>query len=125
MLLLFSHQLTDSQKDDARNNWDVKQFLALPKELQNIWSNIDPNLEKLEAYLLSVYAFIEDEGNEKDLVLIQGDFGASYLMIKFAKEKNLIPLYATTQRRVKEMKNENGKMEKRSIFEHRRFRRYE
>lgn len=124
MLLLFSHQLTKNQKVDARANWSVESFVALPEELQNIWSNIDPDLESLEEYLLPIYNFLETEATLGDIVLVQGDFGACCLMAKYSRTIGAIPVYATTSRLVSEY-TEDGKNIKKSIFEHRRFREYE
>jgi Tfp pilus assembly pilus retraction ATPase PilT len=42
MILLFSHTLTDKQKEDAKQKWQV-DFVYLPKELQRIWSDISPD----------------------------------------------------------------------------------
>jgi len=56
-------------------------------------------------------------------VLIQGDFGAVYHMVNFAKELGLIPIYATTKRESIELKQGN-KIIKKSIFKHIKFRKY-
>ncbi len=124
MLLLFSHKLTDSQREDAKENWGVDEFVDLPKQLQELWSNIDPNLSSICNILQPVRDFIEEEANIGDIVLVQGDFGACCILANFAKERNLTAVYATTNRTVKEY-TENNKNIKKSIFEHKRFRRYE
>jgi len=124
MILLFSHQLTDEQIKDAKENWNVENFLALSSELQNYWSNIDPELGSLKNELLLFCDFIDEVASKGDLILIQGDFGACCFMAHYAKSKYMIPVYATTKRSVKEY-TEDGKNIKKSIFEHRKFRRYE
>jgi len=124
MILLFSHKLTESQKKDAVKNWDIEYFITLPENLQKIWSNIDPNLESLSELLLPICTFLDDVAEKGDIVLIQGDFGACYNLVEHAKSNTLVPVYATTKRLVKEY-IDNGKSIKESIFEHRRFRRYE
>ena len=124
MILLFSHQLTVSQKEDAVKNWDIQHFIVLPDDLQKLWSNIDPDLESLNDYLEPIRTFVKNSANEEDIVLIQGDFGACYNLIEHTKFNNLVPVYATTKRLVEEY-IKNGQSIKKSIFEHRRFRRYE
>ncbi len=124
MILLFSHQLTESQVNDAKENWDIDDFVSLPKKLQKIWSNIDPELESIKSDLLLFCDFIDETVNEGDLILIQGDFGACCFMAHYAKSKHMIPVYATTKRSVEEY-TEEGRTIKKSIFEHRRFRKYE
>ena len=124
MILLFSHQLTESQREDAETNWGIDDFVAFPDDLQKIWSNIDPGLDSLIDYLLPIYTFIDEVGSDGDVILIQGDFGACYNLVHYVKSKNMIPVYATTKRTVEEY-TENEKSIKKSIFEHRRFRKYE
>ena len=124
MILLFSHHLTDTQKNDAQKNWDIESFVALSMDLQHRWSNINPELESIKNDLLPFCDFIDETVSDGDLILIQGDFGACCFMAHYAKSKHTIPVYATTKRSVEEY-TENGKNIKKSIFEHRRFRRYE
>ena len=123
--LLFSHQLTETQKEELHDSWDVDEFIALPKQLQQTWSNMSPDIESVNTLLEPIKTFISHTLEKGDIVLIQGDFGAVYSMVNFAKSLELIPVYATTKRRVSEYKNEEGEMVKKSIFEHRRFRKYE
>ena len=58
------------------------------------------------------------------MLLVQGDFGATYNMIKFAKNMGLTVIYATTKRIVSEY-IENGKVLTKREFKHARFREYE
>ena len=124
MILVFSHKLTQEQKDDAIENFGIKEFLSLPKELQNIWSNISPDIQTLEKLLEPIKEFIKNNSKKDDVVLVQGDFGAVYIMVNFVKDLELLGVYATTKREAKEYQ-ENGKLIKQSIFKHRRFREYE
>ena len=124
MILLFSHRLTDAQREDARQQWGVKTYLPLPPDLQRLWSNIDPMLESVTGFLEPVTLFLHEHCREGDIVLIQGDFGACCLMAKETKRLDAVPVYATTKRIVEEFVEE-GQQVKKSIFEHRRFRRYE
>ena len=123
MILVFSHKLTQEQKDDAIKNFGIKEFLSLPKELQNIWSNISPDIQTLEKLLEPIKEFIKNNSKKDDVVLVQGDFGAVYIMVNFVKDLELLGVYATTKREVKEYQ-EDGKLIKQSIFKHRRFREY-
>ena len=125
MILLFSHTLTQAQRQEAQEYFEVKEFLSLPQELQAIWSNISADEENITLLLAPIKEFLSLHAKRDDIVLIQGDFGAVYNLVNFAKELNLKPLYATTQRRTQEYINEKGENVKKSIFEHRRFREYE
>ncbi len=124
LILLFSHKLTQEQKVDAKENWNIKEFIYLPKDLQIIWSNISPDIESLNELLKPLKSFVEENQNKSDVVLIQGDFGACYSMVNFCKSLDLTTIYATTKRDTKEF-IEDGKTIKESIFKFKRFREYE
>ena len=125
MILFFSHHLTEAQIEDAQKNYAIEEFVSLPKELQPLWSQIDPDIPTLKEGLKPLFDFLKTEAKKGDYALIQGDFGAVYLMVNYAKELGVIPVYATTKREAVEYIDENGKLVKKSVFEHRRFREYE
>jgi hypothetical protein len=122
MYLLFSHKLTQEQSDDAKR-LGVSEFVSLPKELQNKFSNVPPELESIGEYIKPIKEFLEQNLTSKDIVLIQGDFGVVCEIVKFCKEKKVKAVYATTKRVVKEMEKD-GKKVKISEFKHIRFREY-
>jgi superfamily I DNA and RNA helicase len=122
MYLLFSHKLTQEQSDDAKR-LGVSEFVSLPKELQNKFSNVPPELESIGEYIKPIKEFLEQNLTSKDIVLIQGDFGVVCEIVKFCKEKGVKAVYATTKRVVKEMEKD-GKKVKISEFKHIIFREY-
>ena len=124
MFLLFSHNLTQIQIDDAKNNLDIEKFVSLSQDLQELWSNIPSDLIFIKEYLLPFKNFLTENSNFGDVVLIQGDFGAVYQMVNFANDLGLKAVYATTTRVIEEIVIDE-KTVKKSIFEHRRFRKYE
>jgi len=124
MILLFSHRLTQAQRDEAIERLNVDEFVSLPQDLQTIWSNISPDIDSLQEPLESIKEFLETNSSQGDTVLIQGDFGAVYMMVNFCKERDLTPLYATTLRQVNEFIKDNESV-KHSVFKFRRFREYE
>lgn len=124
MLLLFSHKLTTEQKKDAEVNQGVTDFIHLPLELQRKWSQVPTYETDLGTYAVDFLKWIESESEEGDLVLIQGDFGLSFLMVKHSINIGRIPVYATTERKSKEILSKGGTVEKTLVFEHCMFRRY-
>lgn len=124
MFLLFSHTLTKNQKDDAMKSFGIEEFIYLPKDLQELFSNVPNDLKKLSEYLTPIKLFLKQYSKEGDFVLIQGDFGATYILVNFAKSLKLKAVYSTTKRVTQEFE-EDGKIIKKSIFEHERFRDYE
>jgi hypothetical protein len=123
MILLFSHKLTDEQKQDAQSNWAIKEFLSLPIELQSLWSNVPAKLEDIKNYLEPIRIFCSNNISKDDIVLVQGDFGATYKMVGFVNSLQASAVYATTKRDVVE-KEIDGKIVKTSIFKHIRFREF-
>jgi len=123
MFLLFSHKLTDEQIKDAKENLGVNEFIYLPKDLQNKFSNVPPEIEDIKKYSKDFTEFLKDNAQKEDYVLIQGDFGVVFNLVEFCKENNLKAIYSTTKRIVKEQVID-GKVVKVSEFKHIRFRNY-
>ena len=123
MFLLFSHKLTNEQIIDAKKVLKVDDFVYLPNDLQSLWSNVPAELESLKSYLLPLKEYIKNNAKKDDCVLIQGDFGAVYEMVNYAKKLNLTPVYATTKRETQE-EIQKEKVVKISKFKHIRYRKY-
>ena len=123
MFLLFSHKLTEEQIKDAKENLGVNEFIYLPKDLQEKFSNIPPEIEDIKKYSKIFINYLKDNAKKDDYILIQGDFGVVFNVVEFCKENNLIALYSTTKRISKE-KKVDGKVIKVSEFKHVRFRKY-
>ena len=122
-LLLFSHQLTENQEKELIENFKVKKIVSLSSELQEMWSNVSikenykENLEKIKKY-------IGENFNENDVMLVQGNWGYTYNIVKWSIEKKLVPVYSYTERNVEEIKDgENVK--KISYFKHVKFIKYD
>jgi hypothetical protein len=124
LFLIFNHQFTEAQKAEARTSLGVQRIISLPAELQETWSNIPPDLPALKDYLSSIRAWIASQASGGDYVLIQGDFGACWMMVNFSMERGLIPLYSTTDRQAEEELKPDGSVRLIHHFRHRIFRRY-
>ena len=123
LFLLFSHTLTTTQEVDAKVTFGVEQFVTLPTELQMLWSNVPSELENVSDYLEPLEDYLKEHTEQGDMVLVQGDFGATYYMVNQVKLLGLTAVHATTKRNVVE-KTIDNKTVKTSVFEHVRFRRY-
>ena len=98
--------------------------MSPPSHLKDIWGNIPPDVLSLSNYLKPVRDWLSYEAEKNDYVLIQGDFGACYLMVNFAIENGLIPIYSTTKREAKEEHNTDGSVHLVHRVEHVIFRKY-
>lgn len=123
MLLIFSHELTSIQKENAVIQFEISEFLTLPSELQKKWSNVPPDLEDLQEYLSDIFKWIDTNAERGDYALVQGDFGVTYMTVNYCLTKGIIPVYSTTKRRVQEEKNGDKILALRE-FEHVMFRKY-
>ena len=123
MILIFSHDLTATQIDDARKSLGVSEFIKMPKALQDKWSNIPPELSNLDEFIAEFKNFIKTNAKIGDVALVQGDFGATSSIVNFCKKNGIKAIYATTKRTIKES-IVGDKVVKNSIFEHVKFREY-
>ena len=127
LFLLFSHSLTSEQKQDAQDSLGVSEFVSLPVELQQMFSNVPPELEELDDYLDPIIDWINDNAfNESDYILIQGDYGATVSLNKYLSYRGSFatPIYATTERKSVDTVQEDGSIATQRIFKHKRFRKY-
>ena len=98
MFVLINHNLTEEQKDQALRVFGVENIVNITDDA---WSSINPSDENI----------------------LQGDFGATYNMINFAKNIGLKTIYATTKRVVQELIIDGKSVTKRE-FKHEKFREY-
>ncbi len=124
LILLFSHKLTSEQEKDAYESLKVKKIEDLPDELKKIWSQIPPEGELDKNILMKIKKYLVKNSNIGDFVLVQGEFGMSCNIVNWCFENDRIPIYSTTKRVVKEIKQPNGDIKSEKIFKHVQFRRY-
>lgn len=124
LLLIFSHKLTDQQIKDAEETLVITEFIYLPDHLQVQWSNVNPCGDLPEELFSRLKQWLIENAESGDYVLIQGDFGATYITVDMAFELGLIPIYATTERISKEIANQNSEIERKQIFKHVCYREY-
>ena len=122
-IVLMSHDMSKEQKLDAQNYLDISNIIEAPKDIKSIWANINPvgSLDKSE--LSKITNWIEQNSNTDDYILIQGEFGATFYIVDYCFKKGLIPVYATTKRRVTETR-EGDKVITNRIFVHEGYRKY-
>ncbi|MCC5943479.1 MAG: hypothetical protein JJT94_00985 [Bernardetiaceae bacterium] len=123
--LLFSHSLTPEQKTDAEQNLGIKCIAPLPDALQKKFSAVPPDLESLSEYATPIIAHLKAEAQAGDVVLIQGDFGLTYLLVNFCHSVGLRAVYATTERDSIEEQQADGSIITKRVFRHKQFRDYQ
>ena len=108
LYLLFNHSFTKAQIEAARSQLGVDHVVELPEALKELWGHIPPESDSLFDCLETFRVWLDSEARDGDYVLIQGDFGATYLMVNFSLERRLIPIYSTTNRDAVEEQQEDG-----------------
>lgn len=124
LLLLFNHEPTPVQLVDAVQSLGVLVVKRPPEDIRLLWCSVPPDLSGIREYLRPVSRWIFTTGSPGDFVLIQGDFGATWLMVHYTKKKGMIPVYSTTERITTEKMKEDGTVKLYHEFKHVRFRRY-
>lgn len=124
LLLLFNHTLTRDQQDAAQRELGITQIVTPPLLQQQLWSNIPADAELLLPFIEPLVTWLRDVGTEGDYILIQGDFGACFLMINQALNLGMIPIYSTTARQATEVHQDDGRVRLEHVFQHVRFRQY-
>jgi len=125
LFLLFNHNITAPQKSDARKDLGVNRIIDLPPDLKTLWRQIPPDLPEIFSYLEPVMEWLGGHAKQNDFVLIQGDFGACFIMVNFAFKRDLVPVYSTTRRDAAEEYDEDGTIRMTHRFQHHIFRKYE
>ncbi len=124
LFLIFNHKLTPEQESDAIISLGIKRIIEMPANLKELWEQIPPHLPEIQEYLKPVKDWLVSESEKGDYVLIQGDFGASFIMVNAAFENRLIPVYATTKRESAEERQPDGSVKMIRQFKHQMFRKY-
>lgn len=124
LYLLFNHRLTADQEQDAYTSLGVDQIIHPTAAIKDLWRQIPADLSAVTGYLRPIREWLAAVAAKGDYVLIQGDFGACFIMALFAFERGLIPIYSTTRREAVEQVQPGGAVKLVHHFRHRRFRKY-
>jgi hypothetical protein len=124
LILLFNHSLTNDQVADAKTCLGVGDIVNLPDRMKNLWADLPPDLAEIRNYLAPIKDWLDNAASVGDYILIQGDFGACYLMVRYSFENELVPVYSTTQRVARESVQKDGAVMITRNFKHVMFRKY-
>ena len=122
-IVLMSHDMSDIQKNDAYENLKVAEIIEAPAEIKAIWGNVDPISDLDISKLDKVISWIKNISEKGDYILVQGEFGATFYIVDYCFKSNLIPVYATSIRRVEETR-EGERVLTNRVFVHEGYRQY-
>lgn len=124
LLLLFNHTITDAQHKDAVQQLGIKRIIEPPPAIRAAWSALPPEEAALVPVLQPVVTWLDATASAGDYVLVQGDFGACWLLVNHCLQQGYIPVYSTTRRHAVEEHLDDGTVRLVHRFSHVRFRKY-
>ncbi|MEJ5366427.1 MAG: CRISPR-associated protein Csx20 [Desulfosoma sp.] len=123
--LLLSHALSPAQEKELAQDWRAPLMRPMPEALKKLWGNVPPDTPSIGEWVQPVLEWVEGQAAPGDVILVQGDYGATFLTVSWALSKGLVPVYATTERLLEETVQPDGSVLQKRVFRHVRFRRYE
>jgi hypothetical protein len=119
---LLNHKLTSNQEAELHNSFGAERIIYPPPEVAELWSAIPTDREITKAHLAPFTGWLQ-EAAEGDIVILQGEFSATFALTDFSFHRGLIPVCAVSKRITVEEK-EGEKVKKQIVFEHICFRQY-
>ena len=119
---LLNHELTPRQKEELFSSFGADSVTYPPDVIALMWSGIPTDRELKKALFKPLIDWLE-EARAGDVLVLQGEFSATFALADYALKKGLIPLCAVTKRVSQEVR-EGEKVHKNYVFEHICFRRY-
>ncbi len=119
---LLNHQLTQRQVEELARVYHSEETILPDGELSGLWAQINPEHD-VDPLVGRVVSWLES-AREGDLLVVQGEFGATFRLVDYALKRGLVPLYATTRRVAREARD-GERVHREYIFEHVRFKKYE
>ena len=120
---LLNHDLTQNQILELKNRFNVESIIYPSEELSKNWSQIPAEKELDKTIIGNVTNWLTPAKNG-DLLIVQGEFGATFMIVDYALKNELVPLHAVTKRVAVEHRD-GEVVSKQYVFEHVCFRKYE
>ncbi len=125
LFILLNHTLTEEQIEEAKNKLKVNNIVELSLEQKNMWAQMPPDEKQHKKYVEEIINWLGKNADKGDYILVQGEFGATFTVVDFCLKNGFVPIYAVSERREEEVKHPDGSVEKKLIFKHKCFRKYE
>ena len=119
---LLNHELTQNQILELKDKFGVEKIEYPSEQLSKSWSQI-PAVEEIDMNIITAIVNWLSSANQNDILIVQGEFGSTFMLVDYALKKNLVPIYAVTTRISKEVRV-GEQVQKVNVFEHVCFRKY-
>jgi len=122
--IILNHSLTRLQEEELRSKFGVERIVEMPQDLKRVWSDFSAWTNLTDSRVSDIVEWLDDQARTADLVVVQGEWGATFYVVDFCFYKDLIPLYASSER-LYEQENLSGQRVRRThIFKHVKFKKY-
>lgn len=120
---LLNHILTEKQISELKEKFGVKTIVYTPESLSKKWSQI-PATPKIDSNVISSTIQWLSVAQPGDILIVQGEFGSTFVLVDYGLKNKLVPVHAVTKR-VSEEKRSRNQITKQNVFKHVCFRKYE
>ena len=94
LIIITNKKLQDEEKDKVIDKYKIKKIKMLSDIIQKKWDEIGINNDISQKKLDEIKVIIKRNIENGDYILIQGDPGATFDIVSWAKEEGLIPIYS-------------------------------
>ena len=120
---LLNHRITEEQKSELKNKYNVGAFIFPPDSISRIWAAVPPVNYIPEQTLNEILSWF-DTAESSDIAVVQGESTVSFRIVNYLMD-NGITVLASVSDRCSEEHLVDGKLIKTSSFKHICFRKYE
>ncbi len=120
---LLNHKLTDKQVAELEEKYKASCIFYPETALSAAWSQV-PVTPVLDRKLIQDVVSWLSNAEAGDVIVVQGEFGSTFMIVDYALKRGLIPLHAVSCRVAQEQR-EGEIVHRQYVFEHVCFRRYE
>jgi len=123
-LITTDQKLTEDQLNDLKETFGVQEIIYLPQDLKERINHPHPELSELKLYIRPVLKYLNRNLNVGDIIVINGDPAATYLVAHHSLICGFVPLQPVTRYEMVEEKLSNGEVRTKKVLKHVKFRKY-
>ena len=120
---LLNHELTGKQIAELEEKYGASRILYPAPSLSESWAQV-PVTQVLDKGCIWAATDWLSSAKAGDVLVVQGEFGSTFMIVDYALNKGLVPLHAVSKRVAKEQR-EGELVHRQYVFEHVCFRKYE
>lgn len=119
---LLNHVLTEKQVAELKERFDAETIVYPQEELSQTWAQIPP-IPEFDAETIGSAVRWLSSARKGDILLAQGEFGHTFMLVDWALKHGLVALHAVARRVSLELRV-GEQVRKQNVFEHLCFRKY-